>query len=329
MTIAVLGGAGYIGSHAVDQLIEKKYDVVVIDNLQTGHEKAVHKKARLYKGDIRDKKFLSHVFETEKIEGVLHFAANSLVGESMKKPLEYFNNNVYGTQIVLETMQLYGIKNIVFSSSAATYGEPKELPIKEMADTNPENPYGETKLIMEKMLKWCDKAYGMKYVALRYFNVAGAKLNGLIGEDHTPESHLVPIILQTALGQREKISIFGDDYNTPDGTCIRDYVHVVDLVNAHILALNYLFEGNESNIFNLGSNSGYSVKEVVEAARHVTNKEITATIEPRRAGDPSTLIASSEKARSILGWEPKYTDIKEIIFSAWNWHVTHPAGYED
>ena len=327
MTIAVLGGAGYIGSHAVDQLIEKKYDVIVIDNLQTGHKEAIHKKARFYNGDIRDKEFLSTVFDKESIEGILHFAANSLVGESMEEPLKYFNNNVYGTQVVLETMQQYGIKNIVFSSSAATYGEPKEIPINETAETSPENPYGETKLMMEKMLKWCDKAYGIKYVALRYFNVAGAKLDGTIGEDHTPESHLIPLILQTALGQREKISIFGDDYSTPDGTCIRDYVHVVDLIDAHILALNYLIKENESNVFNLGSNTGFSVKEMVEAARHVTNKEIIAIIEPRRAGDPSTLIASSEKARSILGWKPKYTDIKEIISSAWNWHVNHPSGY--
>lgn len=328
MTIAVLGGAGYIGSHAVNQLIEKNYDVIVIDNLQTGHEEAIHEKARFYKGDLRDKEFLSHVFETEKIEGILHFAANSLVGESMEKPLEYFNNNVYGTQVVLETMQQYGVKNIVFSSSAATYGEPKKIPIKETAATQPENPYGETKLMMEKMLKWCDKAYGMRYVALRYFNVAGAKLDGTIGEDHTPESHLVPLILQTALGQRDKISIFGDDYNTPDGTCIRDYVHVVDLIEAHILALEYLKAGNESNTFNLGSSTGFSVEEMVETAREVTGKDIPAVMEARRAGDPSTLIASSDKAKKVLGWKPQYTDVKDIIASAWNWHQTHPNGYK-
>lgn len=328
MTIAVLGGAGYIGSHAVNQLIEKNYNVIVIDNLQTGHEESIHEKARFYKGDLRDKKFLSHVFETEKIEGILHFAANSLVGESMEKPLEYFNNNVYGTQVVLETMQQYGVKNIVFSSSAATYGEPKEIPIKETAATQPENPYGETKLMMEKMLKWCDKAYGMRYVALRYFNVAGAKLDGTIGEDHTPESHLVPLILQTALGQRDKISIFGDDYNTPDGTCIRDYVHVVDLIEAHILALEYLKAGNESNTFNLGSSTGFSVEEMVETAREVTGKDIPAVMEARRAGDPSTLIASSDKAKKVLGWKPQYTDVKDIIASAWNWHQTHPNGYK-
>ena len=329
MTIAVLGGAGYIGSHAVDQLIEKNYDVIVIDNLQTGHEESIHENARFYKGDLRDKEFLTRVFEAEKVEGILHFAANSLVGESMEEPLKYFNNNVYGTQVVLETMKQYGIKNIVFSSSAATYGEPKEIPINETATTTPENTYGETKLMMEKMLKWCDKAYGIKYVALRYFNVAGAKLDGSIGEDHTPESHLIPLILQTALGQREKISVFGDDYPTPDGTCIRDYIHVVDLIEAHILALEYLKAGNESNTFNLGSSTGFSVKEMIETARGVTGKDIPASIEERRAGDPSTLIASSDKAKELLGWKPQYTDIKDIIDSAWNWHVNHPNGYTE
>ena len=328
MAIAVLGGAGYIGSHAVDQLIEKNYDVVVIDNLKTGHEKAIPGKARFYKGDIRDKEFLASVFNTENIEGILHFAASSLAGESMEKPLEYFSNNVYGTQVVLEAMQQYNIKNIVFSSSAAIYGESKEIPIKEIADTNPENPYGETKLMIEKMLKWCDKAYGMRYVALRYFNVAGAKLDGSMGEDHTPESHLVPIILQTALGQRDKISIFGNDYNTPDGTSVRDYVHIVDLIEAHIMALEYLKAGNISNTFNLGSNTGFSVNEVLEAAREVTGAVIPTSKESRRAGDPSALIASSDKAKEVLGWKPKYTDLKEIIDSAWKWHQTHPNGYK-
>ncbi|MGX7419750.1 UDP-glucose 4-epimerase GalE [Carnobacterium gallinarum] len=327
MTILVLGGAGYIGSHAVDQLIEKKYDVVVVDNLQTGHSEAIHKQARFYKGDIRDKPFLENVFKKETINGVLHFAANSLVGESMEIPLHYFNNNVYGTQVLLEVMEQFAVKNIVFSSSAATYGEPKALPIMETAETNPESPYGETKLMMEKMLKWCDKAYGMNYVALRYFNVAGAKLDGTIGEDHTPESHLLPIILQTALGQRKELTIFGDDYSTPDGTCIRDYVHVVDLIEAHILALEYLNAGNGSNTFNLGSSAGFSVQEMLEAARKITGREIPAKVVERRAGDPSTLVAASEKARTVLGWEPQYTDMPTIIESAWKWHVNHPNGY--
>ena len=329
MSILVLGGAGYIGSHAVDQLINKGYEVIVVDNLLTGHKAAVHPDARFYEGDIRDKTFLKSVFEKETIEGVLHFAASSLVGESVEKPLKYFNNNVYGMQVLLEVMHEFDVKNIVFSSTAATYGEPKEFPITEITPTNPKNPYGESKLMMEKMMKWCDNAYGMRYVALRYFNVAGAKSDASIGEDHTPETHLVPIILQVALGQRESLAIYGDDYDTPDGTCVRDYVQVEDLIAAHILALEYLKAGNESNFFNLGSNQGYSVQEMLEAAREVTGKEIPAKIAPRRAGDPSRLVASSAKAQAILGWKPKFTDVKEIIKTAWEWHVSHPNGYEE
>ena len=328
MAILVLGGAGYIGSHAVDQLINKGYDVVVVDNLLTGHKQAIHKEARFYEGDVRDKQFLQQVFEKEHIEGVIHFAASSLVGESVEKPLMYFNNNVYGMQILLEVMHEYDVKHIVFSSTAATYGEPEETPIRETTPKNPKNPYGESKLMMEKMMKWCDNAYGMKYVALRYFNVAGAKADASIGEDHDPETHLVPIILQVALGQRKELAIFGDDYDTPDGTCIRDYVQVEDLIAAHILALEYLKAGNESNAFNLGSNHGYSVKEMLEAAREVTGKEIPAKIAPRRAGDPATLIAASDKAKEVLGWKPQYTDVKAIIQTAWDWHVSHPNGYE-
>lgn len=329
MSILVLGGAGYIGSHAVDQLINKGYEVIVVDNLLTGHKAAVHPDARFYEGDIRDKTFLKSVFEKETIEGVLHFAASSLVGESVEKPLKYFNNNVYGMQVLLEVMHEFDVKNIVFSSTAATYGESKEFPITESTPTNPKNPYGESKLMMEKMMKWCDNAYGMRYVALRYFNVAGAKSDASIGEDHTPETHLVPIILQVALGQREALAIYGDDYDTPDGTCVRDYVQVEDLIAAHILALEYLKAGNESNFFNLGSNQGYSVQEMLEAAREVTGKEIPAKIAPRRAGDPSRLVASSAKAQAILGWQPKFTDVKEIIKTAWDWHVSHPNGYEE
>jgi UDP-glucose 4-epimerase len=329
MSILVLGGAGYIGSHAVNQLIQRGEDVVVIDNLLTGHRAAVHQDARFYEGDVRDKAFVAEVFEKETIDGVIHFAASSLVGESVEKPLKYFNNNVYGMQILLEVMQEHEVKHIVFSSTAATYGEPEVSPISETTPTNPKNPYGESKLMMEKMMNWCDNAYGMKFVALRYFNVAGAKADASIGEDHTPETHLVPIILQVALGQRKALSIFGDDYNTLDGTCIRDYVHVEDLIAAHLLALDYLKAGNESNVFNLGSNNGYSVKEMLEAAREVTQKEIPAVIAPRRAGDPSTLVASSDKAKNVLGWEPQYTDVKKIIETAWNWHVSHPNGYEE
>ncbi|MEO1782387.1 UDP-glucose 4-epimerase GalE [Enterococcus diestrammenae] len=329
MAILVLGGAGYIGSHAVDQLINKGYDVVVVDSLFTGHRDAVHQDAKFYQGDIRDKAFLNDVFEQETIDGVMHFAAFSLVGESVEKPLEYFNNNVYGMQVLLEVMHAHDVKHIVFSSTAATYGEPEVVPIAEDMPTNPKNPYGESKLMMEKMMKWCDNAYGMKYVALRYFNVAGAKADASIGEDHDPETHLVPIILQVALGQRQALKIFGDDYDTPDGTCIRDYVQVEDLIAAHILALEYLKAGNDSNVFNLGSNNGYSVKEMLDAAREATGKEIPAEIAPRRAGDPAKLVAASEKAKTVLGWEPAYTDIKEIIRTAWNWHVSHPNGYDD
>ncbi|MBO0475839.1 UDP-glucose 4-epimerase GalE [Vagococcus sp. DIV0080] len=327
MSIAVLGGAGYIGSHAVQALIKKGEKVVVIDNLLTGHKEAIHEEALFYEGDIRDKEFMLSVFKKEGITGVVHFAASSLVGESVTNPLKYFNNNVHGTQITLEVMQELGVKHIVFSSTAATYGEPEETPIKETTPTNPKNPYGESKLMMEKMMKWCDEAYGIKFVALRYFNVAGASLDTSIGEDHTPETHLVPIILEAALGKREQVSIFGDDYDTPDGTCIRDYVHVVDLSDAHVLALDYLQKGNDSNIFNLGSADGFSVKEMIEEARKVTTKEIPAVIAPRRAGDPSTLVASPEKAKEVLGWKPQYTNVTTILETAWAWHQSHPNGY--
>ena len=328
MSILVLGGAGYIGSHAVYQLIDQKFDVIIIDNLQTGNRKAIHPDATFYEGDIRDIEFMRDVFEKESIESVVHFAANSLVGESMEKPLEYFDNNVYGTQVLLKVMKEFGVKKIVFSSTAATYGEPDTIPITEEVKTNPTNAYGETKLAMEKMMKWCDQAYGIQYVSLRYFNVAGARESAEIGEDHRPETHLVPIIIEVALGKRPHITVFGEDYDTPDGSCIRDYVHVEDLINAHLLALNYLNNGGQSDIFNLGSNQGFSVKEMIDAARKVTGKEIPEKSGERRAGDPSTLVASSEKASSILGWKPTRTSVEKIINDAWNWHVANPNGYE-
>jgi UDP-glucose 4-epimerase len=329
MSVLVLGGAGYIGSHAVYQLIDRGFAVAVVDNLQNGHRSAVHKKAVFYEGDIRDKTFLQGVFAKESIDAVIHFAANSLVGESMAEPLKYFNNNVYGTQVLLEVMQEYGVKHIVFSSTAATYGEPEVVPITEDMPTMPTNTYGETKLTMEKIMKWCDAAYGIKYVSLRYFNVAGARSTGEIGEDHEIETHLIPIVLQAALGKREFITIFGEDYNTEDGTCIRDYIHVEDLIEAHILAMQYLKEQNQSNIFNLGSSQGFSVKEIVEAARLVTHHAIPAKIGQRRAGDPSKLIASSDKAQKLLGWQPTRTDITRIITDAWQWHQGHPQGFGD
>ncbi|API93317.1 UDP-glucose 4-epimerase GalE [Virgibacillus pantothenticus] len=329
MSILVLGGAGYIGSHAVYQLIDKGKEVVVVDNLETGHQGAIHPKATFYQGDIRNQDFLRTVFAKESIEAVIHFAANSLVGESMEKPLKYFDNNVYGTQVLLQVMTEYDVKRIVFSSTAATYGEPEAVPITETMPTNPTSTYGETKLTMEKLMKWTEKAHGINYVSLRYFNVAGARETGEIGEDHQPETHLIPIVLQTALGQRDYITIFGDDYDTEDGTCIRDYIHVEDLIAAHLLALDYLQRGGESNVFNLGSSQGFSVKEIIDTAREVTGKVIPAQIGERRAGDPSTLIASSEKAKSVLGWNPERTLITKIIQDAWNWHVGHPNGYEN
>lgn len=313
MSILVLGGAGYIGSHAVYQLIDKGKEVVVVDNLETGHQGAIHPKATFYQGDIRNQDFLRTVFAKESIEAVIHFAANSLVGESMEKPLKYFDNNVYGTQVLLQVMTEYDVKRIVFSSTAATYGEPEAVPITETMPTNPTSTYGETKLTMEKLMKWTEKAHGINYVSLRYFNVAGARETGEIGEDHQPETHLIPIVLQTALGQRDYITIFGDDYDTEDGTCIRDYIHVEDLIAAHLLALDYLQRGGESNVFNLGSSQGFSVKEIIDTAREVTGKVIPAQIGERRAGDPSTLIASSEKAKSVLGWNPERTDRKSVV----------------
>ncbi|RDW22143.1 UDP-glucose 4-epimerase GalE [Oceanobacillus arenosus] len=327
MSVLVLGGAGYIGSHAVYQLIDQGEEVVVIDNLQTGHQEAVHPNAQFYQGDIRDAAFLHNVFAQESIDAVIHFAANSLVGESMEKPLEYFDNNVYGTQVLLKAMVEHKIKHVVFSSTAATYGEPESVPITEMMRTEPTSTYGETKLTMEKLMKWTAQAHGISFVSLRYFNVAGARETAEIGEDHQPETHLIPIILQAALGQRNQVTIFGDDYDTPDGTCIRDYVHIEDLIEAHLLALNYLRTGGDSNIFNLGSNQGFSVKEMIETARTVTGKEIPAVIGERRAGDPSILIASSDKAMQVLGWNPRRTLIEQIMADAWNWHSKHSSGY--
>jgi UDP-glucose 4-epimerase len=328
MSILVLGGAGYIGSHAVYQLIDRGEHVIVIDNLETGHQKAVHPEAIFYQGDIRDRGFLRSVFEKESIEAVFHFAANSLVGESMEKPLKYFHNNVYGMQVLLEAMVEADVKRIIFSSTAAVYGEPAVVPISEDTITNPTNPYGESKLMMEKIIKWAEKSYGIHYVSLRYFNVAGARGTAEIGEDHRPETHLIPIILQTALGKRSHIVVFGDDYDTPDGTCIRDYVHVEDLIDAHLLALDYLEKGGTNTVYNLGSNEGFSVNEMIETARKVTGKDIPTQKGERRQGDPSTLIASSEKARKELGWNPTRSTVQQIIQDAWNWHSSKPNGYE-
>lgn len=330
MATLVLGGAGYIGSHTVDRLIEKGEKTIVVDSLVTGHRQAVNKDAKFYQGDIADKDFMRQVFkENSDIDAVIHFAAYSLVAESMKKPLKYFDNNTAGMVKLLEVMNEFLIDKIVFSSTAATYGIPEEVPIKETTPQNPINPYGESKLMMEKIMRWADKAYGIKFVPLRYFNVAGAKPDGSIGEDHMPETHLLPIVLQVAMGKRDKLQIFGDDYNTPDGTNIRDYVHPLDLADAHILAVDYLKAGNPSTAFNLGSSTGFSNREILEAARKVTNKEIPAEIAPRRGGDPDVLVASSTKAREVLGWKPQFDDISKIIETAWKWHTLHPEGYQD
>ena len=289
----------------------------------------MHPKAKFYQGDIRDRAFVDSVFDSEQIDGVIHFAANSLVGESMTNPLKYYDNNLCGTKVLLESMVAHGIDKIVFSSTAATYGEPERVPILETDRTEPTNCYGETKLSMEKMFKWTGLAHGLRFVSLRYFNACGAHVSGSIGEAHKPESHLIPLILQVPNNQREFISIFGDDYDTKDGTCIRDYIHVTDLAQAHILAMDYLMNGGESNIFNLGNGVGFTVKEVIDTAREVTGHPIPAKTTPRRAGDPAQLIASSEKARTVLGWHPEHADLRKIIETAWNWHKNHPNGFAD
>ena len=327
MRILVLGGAGYIGSHTVYELVDAGYEVIVVDNLLTGFKEAVHPQAKFYEGDIRDKIFLDNILSKEKIDGVIHFAASSQVGESMKNPLKYYNNNLCGTEVLLESMVEHGIDKIVFSSTAATYGEPERTPILETDPTNPTNCYGETKKSMERMFYWVEKAHGLRYVSLRYFNACGAHISGIIGEAHNPETHLIPIILQAAQGTRDHISIFGTDYPTSDGTCIRDYIHVTDLAQAHILAVEYLMKGGKSDIFNLGNGVGFSVREVIEKAKEVTQKDIKVVEESRRSGDPAVLIASSDKAKTVLGWKPEYDDLGTIIKTAWKWHSTHPNGY--
>ena len=329
MRLLVLGGAGYIGSHTAVELLDRGHEVVIADNLITGYKQAVPKEAVFYQGDIRDYNFLNNLFKTEKIDAVIHFAAFSLVGESVTNPLKYYENNLYGTKVLLQAMIDNNVDKIVFSSTAATYGEPENIPILESDRTCPTNPYGETKLAMEKMMKWSANAYQLRYVSLRYFNACGAHKSGKLGEAHNPESHLIPLVLQVPNGKRESVSIYGTDYDTPDGTCIRDYIHVTDLAEAHILAVEYLMKGGESNVFNLENGVGYSVREVIETARKVTGHPIPAVEIPRRAGDPARLVASGEKAKTVLGWEPKITSLEDIIRSAWVWHSTHPNGYNE
>ena len=329
MRILVLGGAGYIGSHTALELVRAGEDVIVADNLVTGHREAIPAGAKFYQGDLHDFAFLDNLFQQEQIDAVIHFAAYSLVGESVTNPLKYYDNNLCGTRVLLEAMVKNHVDKIVFSSTAATYGEPEHIPILETDRTLPTNPYGETKLAMEKMFHWTANAHGLRYVSLRYFNACGADASGTIGEAHNPESHLIPLILQVPNGKREAISIYGTDYDTPDGTCIRDYIHVTDLAQAHILAVQYLQNGGGSSNFNLGNGVGYSVREVIETARKVTGHPIPAVETPRRAGDPARLVASSEKAKAVLGWKPVHDSLEEIIASAWNWHQHHPDGYAE
>ncbi|KAJ2999395.1 hypothetical protein HDV02_003013 [Globomyces sp. JEL0801] len=324
LPVLVCGGAGYIGSHLVREISKQpQYEIIVFDNLSKGHREAVPSTAKFEQGDIRNKDDLERVFSTHKPEAVFHFCASIEVGESCVDPLKYYENNVSGTVTLLQAMQKYKAK----VSTAALFGMPERMPIHAEDKTVPINPYGDTKLAVETMLKWCDAAFGLKYVCLRYFNACGADKAGDLGEDHDPESHLIPIILQVPAGKREQVYIFGNDYKTRDGTCIRDYIHVTDLASAHIKALEYMIKNNKSEKFNLGSGKGFSVLEIIEAARRVTGHPIPATIKDRRPGDPDILIAASEKAEEVLGWTRQYETIDSIVETAWNFHQKNPNGF--
>jgi UDP-glucose 4-epimerase len=325
MKILVTGGAGYIGSIVVEQLIEAGEAVVVFDNLYQGHRAAVHPAADFVQGDLADRAALDAVMQQHQPEAIMHFASHTLVGESMAQPFLYLGENVSNGLNLLQSAVEHGVRRFILSSTANLFDEPERIPIDEMERIVPGSPYGESKFILERMLYWLDRIHGFRYAALRYFNAAGASPER--GEDHDPELHLIPIILQGALGQREKIKIFGDDYPTPDGTCVRDYIHVLDLAQAHILALRALDQG--SRIYNLGNGQGFTVKEVIETAREVTGHPIPAEVGPRRPGDPAVLTASSDKIRRELGWQPRYPDLRAIIKSAWQWHQTHPRGYSE
>jgi UDP-glucose 4-epimerase len=326
MRVMVTGGAGYIGSVVTEELLRDGHEVVVYDNLQKGHRQAVVAPAEFVHAELADKAKLQDTLSARGIEAVIHMAADSLVGESCEQPAKYYQNNVVAGLTLLEAMRETSVSRIVFSSTAATYGEPEKQPIEETDPNQPTNPYGESKLAFERALRWYTNAYDLHYAALRYFNAAGASEQ--CGEDHDPESHLIPIALQVAAGTRESIEVYGSDYPTPDGTCVRDYIHVIDLARAHILALGALDQG--SRIYNLGcGGAGYNVNEVLAAARDVTGKEIRATVAARRAGDPSMLIASSEKIKRELGWKPQFQDLRLIIESAWKWMQAHPSGYDD
>ena len=317
--ILVVGGAGYIGSHMVKDLLSRGYDVITLDNLSTGHRDLLPG-GTFVEGDLGDREVLNRIFKNHKISAVMHFAAFSLVGESVEDPLKYYRNNLSATTTLLSAMIQYRVKRFIFSSTAAVYGEPEQIPITEKHPCNPTNPYGTSKIAIEKMLQDCDSAYGLKYISLRYFNASGADESGMIGERHSRETHLIPLVLKVAVGERENISIYGTDYPTQDGTCIRDYIHVSDLTQAHLLALKALLSDKQSAVYNLGNNQGYSVREVIELAEKVTGKQIPILEADRRPGDPARLIASSEKIKSSLGWRPKYENLETIIKTAWVWH---------
>ena len=327
MNILVTGGAGYIGSHTVRELLKRKHRVVVLDNLSRGHGEAVGD-ALLVRGDTADGDMLRDLFSRHEIEAVMHFAASSLVGESVRRPADYYRNNVVKGLSLFDSMIECGVRYLVFSSTAAVYGEPLQVPIPESHPALPANPYGATKLALEDALRWYGKAYGLRYASLRYFNAAGADPAGDIGEDHDPETHLIPLALKAALGLFPYIEVFGADYPTPDGTCIRDYIHVTDLADAHALALETLVAGAPSNVYNLGNGDGYSVLEVIRTAEEVTGRKIATRIGPRRPGDPAVLVAGSEKIKADLGWRPRFADLRVIVDTAWRWHSSHPRGFK-
>lgn len=327
MNILVTGGAGYIGSHVVKELLRKNHKVIVYDNLELGHLEAVDKKARLIIGNLSESEKLGAVFKENEIDVVIHFAAYTNIGESVENPEKYLKNNFKNTAILLNEMIKYNCKKFIFSSSCAVFGDSTRIPITEDLPKKPINPYGESKLLVENLLQQYQYKHQLKFIALRYFNAAGASEDGSIGEDHDPETHLIPLILKTALGQRENIKIFGTNYKTKDGTCIRDYIHVLDLVEAHILALENI--DKKSGFYLLGSGKGFSVREVIEACKEITKKEIKIIEAERRPGDPPILVAENKKIMFELGWKPKHSDLKKIIKTAWLWHSTHPEGFKN